>query len=366
MNGPTKRLRPARLRTTADRHTGNDRTEGRAEGRAEGHAEGRAGTGRRVLVAIPCKDEETTVADVIRRVPRQLDATQGGGPETVLVDVVVIDDGSTDRTARVAEASGASVIRHTVNRGLGVAFQSASEAAIRGGYDALVTIDGDGQFAPEQIIELTRPVLDGSADAAVGSRFIAGAIVDGIPPVKRLGNAMVSFIVSRLAGERYHDVSCGFRCYSREALLRMNLQGRFTNTHETFLALAANRMRVIEVPVTVRYFPGRVSRVASSLVRYAWRTLGIMARWYRDYRPLRFFWGLAAIAALVGTAFSTLLAWHYLTTGSFTPFIFAGLLGGFFYLVALLLLLGGLLADMLLTQRVNQERLLYLMRQQAG
>lgn len=312
---------------------------------------------RRLLIAIPCKDEAATVADVIRRIPDRLDGIDQ-------VDVLVVDDGSSDQTAAVARSAGAQVIRHAGNRGLGAAFQTASDAAIRGGYLALVTIDGDGQFAPEQITHLTTPVLSGAADTAVGSRFIEGAIVDGIPPVKRFGNAMVSFIVSRLAGERYYDVSCGFRCYGRESLLRMNLQGRFTNTHETFLALAASRLRVVEVPVTVRYFPGRVSRVANSLARYAWRTLGIMARWYRDYRPLRFFWGLAAISTLVGTVFSALIGWQYVTTGSFSPFIFAGLLGGFFYLVAMLLILGGLLADMMLTQRVNQERLLYLMRRQ--
>lgn len=335
----------ARMRTGRSRSTA-----GPAAFEHEGDREGR------LLVAIPCKDEAATVADVIRRTPQTIDG--------VHVDILVIDDGSEDDTANVARACGATVIRHASNRGLGAAFQTASEVAIRGGYQALVTIDGDGQFAPEQIADLARPVLDGTSDTAVGSRFIEGSQVDGIPAVKRHGNALVSLIVSMLAGRRYHDVSCGFRCYSRESLLRMNLHGRFTNTHETFLALAANRMRVLEVPVQVRYFPDRVSRVASSLLRYAWRTLGIMARWYRDYRPLRFFWGLAAISTLIGTGFASLLAWNYVTTGSFSPYIFAGLLGGFFYLVALLLLLGGLLADMMLTQRVNQERLLYLLRRQ--
>lgn len=311
-------------------------------------------------MSLPCKDEAATLADVIRRVGKSLTAPDGSVHP---VDVLVVDDGSTDSTSQVARSCGAKVARHTSNRGLGAAFQTATEEALRGGYIALVTIDGDGQFAPEQIPDLAAPVLEGLADTAVGSRFIEGSQVDGIPKVKRLGNAMVSFIVSRLAGERFYDVSCGFRCYSQEALLRMNLQGRFTNTHETFLALAANRMRVVEVPVTVRYFPDRVSRVASSLLRYAWRTLGIMARWYRDYRPIRFFWGLAAISAMIGTSFATLIFWQYATTGSFSPFIFAGFLGGFFYLIAMLLLLGGLLADMMLTQRVNQERLLYLVRQ---
>lgn len=313
----------------------------------------------RILVAIPCKNERDTIFDVISRIPRQV-----GG--VAVVDVLVIDDGSDDGTAEAASGAGAQVIRHRTNRGLGEAFRTASHEALTGGYDALVTIDGDGQFAPEQIPLLLEPVLTGEADAATGSRFCPGAVVDGITPAKRWGNRQVARIVSQLTGGSYADVSCGFRCYGREALLRMNLHGRFTNTHETFLALAANQMRIVEVPITVRYFDGRVSRIASSLPRYALRTVSIMARWYRDHRPLRFFWGLAGISALVGTGFSVLIVWHYVTTGRFSGFIFAGMLGGFFYLVALLLLLGGLLADMMLTQRVNQERLMYLMRQKSS
>jgi glycosyltransferase involved in cell wall biosynthesis len=311
----------------------------------------------RVLVAIPCKNERDTIAEVIARIPTQM-------PQVSTVDVLVIDDGSDDDTSAVAADAGARVIRHRTNRGLGEAFRTASHEAVVGGYDALVTIDGDGQFAPEQIPQLLAPVLSGEADAVTGSRFCPGAKVEGIPAAKRWGNRQVSRIVSKLTGGHYADVSCGFRCYGREALLRMNLHGRFTNTHETFLALAANQLRIVEVPIEVRYFEGRVSRVASSLPRYAWRTVSIMARWYRDFRPLRFFWGLAGISAVIGTVFSALIVGHYVATGGFSGFIFAGLLGGFFYLVALLLLLGGLLADMMLVQRVNQERLLYLMRQQ--
>ena len=316
-------------------------------------------TGSRILVAIPCKNEAETITSVIGRIPGNIAGVSA-------LDVLVIDDGSSDDTAQQAKDAGARVIRHRTNRGLGEAFRTASHEAVVGGYDALVTIDGDGQFAPEQIPLLLEPVLSGEADAATGSRFCPGASVDGITPAKRWGNRQVARIVSHLSGGRYDDVSCGFRCYGREALLRMNLHGRFTNTHETFLALAANQMRIVEVPIEVRYFDGRVSRIASSLPRYALRTVSIMARWYRDHRPLRFFWGLAGISATVGTGFSALIIWHYLTTGRFSGFIFAGLLGGFFYLVSLLLLLGGLLADMMMVQRTNQERLMYLMRQKSS
>jgi glycosyltransferase involved in cell wall biosynthesis len=324
-------------------------------------------TAGRVLVAIPCKDEVATVADVIARVPLSL-ASEGTAPSRgsrgVAVDVLVIDDGSTDGTAAAAAAAGATVIRHSRNRGLGESFRTAAAAALDGRYDALVTIDGDGQFAPEEIEQLAAPVLAGVADAATGSRFVPGATVDGMPAAKRAGNKLVSLIVSALTGRRFFDVSCGFRCYSREALLRMNLHGTFTNTHETFLSLAANHLTVVEVPVTVNYFPDRVSRVASSLTRYAARTLSIMVRWYRDYRPLRFFWGLAALFGVLGLSGAGVLAWHYARTGTFTGFIFAGMLGGFFLLVALLMFLGGLLADMLQRQRVTQERILYLLRDQ--
>lgn len=311
----------------------------------------------RMLVAIPCKNEAQTLASVIQRIPRTIAGVD-------VVDVLVVDDGSADGSAEIARGAGAQVARHGTNRGVGVAFQTAVERALADGYDVLVTIDADGQFAPEEIPRLCAPVLAGTSDAATGSRFLAGSTLDGMPRTKRIGNTLMSALVSRLTGRAYRDVSCGFRCYGTEALLRMNLHGGFTYTQESFLDLAANRLEISEVPISVQYFENRRSRVAGNLPRYAFRTSAILLRGYRDYFPLRFFWNLALLPLLAGGAFGAWFLLNFLRTGQFTGYLFAGFSAAFFVSVALLLFLIGLVADMLDRSRRNQERALTLLRRQ--
>ena len=309
----------------------------------------------RLLVAIPCKDEVAMIGEVVRRIPTDIAGID-------VIDVLVVDDGSVDGTATEATSAGARVMHHTTNWGVGVAFQSAVEAALSGGYDLLVTLDGDGQFRPEEIPAVCAPVLSASSDAATGSRFLDRSSVHGMPRSKRLGNHLMSWLVSRLTGDRYRDVSCGFRCFGTEALLRMNIHGGFTYTQEVFLDLAANRLTIAEVPITVQYFEGRQSRVASSLWLYGLRSAAILARGFRDYFPLRFFWGLAVLPLAGATGFGALFVAKFVQTGRFTGYLFAGYTSAFLVAVALTLMLVGLLADMVVRVRKNQERTLLLLR----
>ena len=168
----------------------------------------------------------------------------------------------------------------------------------------------------------------------------------------------MSRLVSALAHEKFHDVSCGFRVYSRKALLSLNLHGRFTYTHEVFLNLSFKGLRIQEIPTKVQYFADRKSRLAANIPRYAFRTGLIILRCYRDYHPLKFFWTPALGSFLFASALATIFFGHYLFTGSFTPHLWAGFLSGFFYMVALVLFLLGLCFDMFDRLRENQERLL--------
>lgn len=172
----------------------------------------------------------------------------------------------------------------------------------------------------------------------------------------------MSALINRLAGRSFHDVSCGFRAYSREALLQLNLHGRFTYTHEVFLDLSRKQLRILEVPIRVQYFPDRRSRVASSLPRYAAKTLSTIIRFYRDYNPIPFFWTISAVCAVVAAGLGALLMNHYLQFGYFTGHIWAGFVGGFFALLSLVFFVVGLVADLLDRIRDNQERILYLLK----
>jgi glycosyltransferase involved in cell wall biosynthesis len=315
--------------------------------------------GARLLVGIPCLNEEATIAEVIASIPRDI-------PGVAQVDILVVDDGSTDSTAARAAAAGARVLSHGTNRGVGVAFQTMLRFAVENGYDALSNIDADGQFDANDIPRLVAPILKGEADFVTGSRFVDRALIpENMPGVKRWGNERMSALISTLSGRKYHDVSCGFRAYGREALLQLNLHGRFTYTQETFLDLTHKGLRVVEIPVVVKYFEGRKSRVAGSILTYAMRTSSIIFRIYRDYQPLRFFVGLALSFMLVGAGFASILFGHYLMTGMFTGQIWSGFVGGGLFLVGLLFLILGVVADMLDRIRMNQERILYELKRRA-
>ena len=312
--------------------------------------------GRSLLVAIPCLNEEQTIGSVIRAIPRSI-------PGVARLECLVIDDGSVDRTAQIAEESGATVIRHSRNRGLGFAFESAVKHALRNGCDIMVNIDGDGQFDPGDIPKLVAPIINREADFVAASRFLDSGHYPKMPRLKFWGNLAMSSLISFLSGQKFYDVSCGFRAYSREALITLNLQGQFTYTQETFLNLSFKKLVVKEVPVQVRYFPGRKSRIAQSLGSYGWSALLIIVRSYRDFHPLRFFWCLALAAAFLGTCFAVILLYHYVKTGGFTGQIWAGFVAGSLYFVGIMFFVVGIVTDMLASIRANQERILSVLKE---
>jgi glycosyltransferase involved in cell wall biosynthesis len=307
----------------------------------------------RLLVALPALDECATIAAIIRAIPRDL---EGIGEVLVLV----VDDGSSDDTARLASAAGAHVIRHEATRGVGAAFQTALSWARRSGVDYLVTIDADGQFDPGDIPRVMQAVLAGEADFATGSRFIDPALEPDMPRLKRWGNRQVARIVSGLTGRHFEDVSCGMRCYGREAMLRLNPLGKFTYTHEVLLDLCFKGLRVVEVPIQVRGERAYgESRVAGSLLRYAINTTRILVGAYRDYNPLRFFGALALGLFVPALLLESFFFGHYLAVGSFSPHKWAGFSGAGLGVLSLLMIFMGMIGDMLNRHRVYLEELLY-------
>lgn len=309
----------------------------------------------RLCVVIPALNEENTICDLVRRIPADI----AGISQTV---TIVVDDGSTDRTGEVAEGAGAMVVRHSRNRGLGAAFRTGIETALSLGADVVVNMDGDGQFNPEDIEKILKPVLFEEAGFVTACRFSDQYPAMSIP--KLAGNLFVSRLISFLTGFRYRDVSCGFRAYSREALLKINLFGDFTYTQETFLDLSFKGVRIKEVPVEINQRAYGDSRVASNLLRYAVGAGKIMFRSFCDHRPIMVFGGLALalffVALLLGVFFVT----HFLTTDSFSPHKWAGFTAAFFFLLGMIAFVVGLLADMLGRIRKTNEKILYLLKRQ--
>jgi len=310
----------------------------------------------RLVVQIPALNEERTIADVIRAIPPHIEGVDE-------IRVLVVDDGSSDRTSELARQAGATVVRHAERRGVGAAFRTGLNRADEMGADIILTIDADGQFDPGDIPALIRPILQGEADFVTASRFADAALAPRMPRAKRWGNDIIASWLSSLTGQRFHDVSCGFRAYSTEAYFRLVLLGEFTYTHETFLNLAFSGVRIKELPVRVR---GQrefgQSRVASNLFTYAWRAASIILKTYRDYRPLRFFGFVAGANLAVALCFFAFLLSYRVQHGVFTPFKWTGVTGLVLSGIAAAIFLMGVVAEMLDRVRASQNELLFRLR----
>lgn len=310
----------------------------------------------RLLIIMPALNEEALIGKVIDAIPSSI-------PGIDDVEVLVVDDGSTDATAAIAREAGAMVVSLHVNMGLGIAMQRGIDEAVRRGVDYAVNIDSDGQFDPADIPKLLQPLLDGDADFVSASRFKDPELAPTMPLVKRVGNWGMSQIVSWICGQRFADVSCGFRAYTRDTMLQLVLSGSFTYTQESFILLAQRNLRIREVPLRIRGVREHgKSRIASNLFRYAYRTVGIMYSCVRDFTPASVFNTVSFVVVLVATGLAVFFVWHRLATGQFSPHIWAGFLSAFLYGVGLMLFWVGQVATMIASSRRLQERQLYLMR----
>ena len=312
----------------------------------------------KLVVTIPALNEEKTIADVVRGVPRDIERIT----ET---EVIVLNDGSTDRTAALAEAAGALVITLKGGGGLGVVFRTGIERAMRRGADIIVNIDGDGQFNPADIRQLIQPLLKDEADFVTCSRFADPALRPTMPAVKFYGNLIVTRIINWVCGgTKFTDVSCGFRAFTRESAYRMTLFGRFTYTQECFIDLFSKGVRIAEIPLKVRGVRefGK-SRIAGSVWKYAVNSLPIIVRAMRDIQPLKFFGGIAMLLFLLGAATEGFVGgWYLFHSHKTSPFTSLIPIGGVLVTLGFLLGVLALLADMLGRHRRISEELLYLAR----
>ncbi len=304
-------------------------------------------------ILIPALNEEKTIEKVIKSIPKKF-------PKITKQQIIVVNDGSTDKTAEIAKKNGAIVINHKKNLGLGTAFQSGLQRALELKSDILVTIDADCQFDPEEIPKLIKPITEKEADFVTGSRFINPQITPkNMPWIKKWGNHRIAGLISLVTHQKIHDVSCGFRAYGKEAMLRLNLFGKFTYTQETLLDLAYKGCNIIEVPVNVKYFDDRKSRVAHSILNYAFKSANIILRTVKDYRPLKFFGGCGILLFLIGLTLDIFVLIHFFKYNTFSPYKIFGFLGAFLNTTGIMIFFIGILADLIDKIRLTQEKILY-------
>jgi glycosyltransferase involved in cell wall biosynthesis len=298
----------------------------------------------KLIVQIPCFNEEETLAQTIADLPRHIDGIDR-------VEVLVIDDGSTDRTGEVARRAGADhIVRHLRNQGLARAFRTGLDACLGLGADLIVNTDADNQYAGAAIPELVRPILEGRADIVLGDRrpdrlphFSAGK-----RRLQRLGSRVVRRL-SRFSATEVPDAVSGFRALSRAAALKLNIASSFSYTIEMLIQAGHERMAVASVPVAVN--PGtRASRLFRSVPQFLAQSLVTMVRTYTMYKPLRVFTGLGLAFVLAGAVPVVRFLVYYLI-GQGSGKVQSLVLGGVLLIFGFVSLLIGVIADLIAFNR---------------
>lgn len=311
----------------------------------------------RLIINIPAFNEEEAIGKTIKRISRSFD----GFDE---VRIHVVNDGSKDKTAEVAREAGADLVyTHEVNRGIGKTFRTGVEQALEAGADAMVNIDADGQFDPNDIPKLLAPILAGEADMVVANRF-GEHKAENIPGMKDKLNRFAARIVGGFMKTKIDDLTCGFRALNRETLLRLNLPGDFTYTQETIIDALGKGLKVKWVPVKVTYFEGRKSRVVRSIWMFVNNSSKIILKAVRDVRPMKFFGIPGLFLMAVAVILFLIFLSFYFQEFKITPYRNWLLLSSVLFLVGLQFLVFALIADMIKNSRRLTEDVLYQLKKQ--
>lgn len=306
----------------------------------------------KLIVQIPCYNEQATLPQTLADIPRRIDGVDR-------VEVLVVDDGSTDGTAETARRCGADhVVRHIRNQGLARAFRTGIDTCLELGADVIVNTDADNQYAGSAIPDLVRPILDGRADIVVGDRGPGRLphFSTGKRRLQRLG----SRVVRRLSGLAIPDAVSGFRALSRAAALKLNVVSSFSYTIETLIQAGYERMEVASVPVAVNP-QTRESRLFRSVPYFLAQSLATMIRTYTMYKPLRVFTALGLSLVVLGALPVARFLFYYFQ-GQGAGKVQSLVLGGVLLIFGFMSLLVGVIADLISVNRRLLEILLQKVR----
>jgi len=255
----------------------------------------------KVIIQIPCYNEEATLGVTLAELPRAL----AGVDE---VEWLIIDDGSADRTAEVAVQRGVNhVVTVPRNKGLANAFRTGVAACLEAGADIIVNTDADNQYCAADIGKLVAPIVRGQADIVVGCRPISE--IAHFSPIKKTLQKLGSAVVRITSRTDVADAASGFRAISREAALRLNIFGEYTYTLEMLIQAGQRGMTVKQVPIRVNG-DLRPSRLVKSIRSYVFRSMATIFRIFALYRPFRFFMALGVVP--IGLGHLLFLRWVYL------------------------------------------------------
>jgi len=297
---------------------------------------------------IPSHNEEETIGRLVQMIPRHIEGIDD-------VKVLVMNDASTDQTARIARESGADrVIDSGLRMGLAQIFAWGLRIALGMGADIIVNIDADLQYDPKEIPSLVRPIIAEDADVVLGSRMKGK--IEYMPLSKAIGNRIATILTKALSSAPISDAQTGFRALSRQAALRMNIDSTYTYTQEMIMQAQYKGMRIVEIPVAFAKRDGN-SRLVDSTTAYAARSAVTMLGTHLRYRAPRILIPAGIIIAFSGLVLGLIVLWRYAETGLVSPHLPSAILTGALLTVGFELVIIGLFADMLRGDRELLEKI---------
>jgi glycosyltransferase involved in cell wall biosynthesis len=300
----------------------------------------------KVFVQIPCLNEEETLPAVLASIPRQIEGVDE-------LEILVIDDGSSDRTVEVARELGVThFVRHSRNMGLARSFRDGVDYALAHGADVVVNTDGDNQYPQDRIPDLVRPVIEGAADIVIADRQTA--TIAHFSPFKKIMQRFGSAVVNKAADTRLPDAASGFRAYSRSALYRLNIVTEFSYCMETIIQAGHKRLRIASVPVTTNA-KTRESRLFKNIFHHMVKSGSAIVRSYLMFKPYTIFATLAAVFGVLAlipmVRFLVIWLGGGDSSGNIQSLIFAAIMS----VAALLSVALGVLSDLQRTNRILLE-----------
>src|SRR6476620_6335960 len=301
----------------------------------------------KLIIQIPCLNEEQTLPITLHDLPREVD-----GFDTV--EWLIIDDGSTDRTVEVAREHGVDhIVRLTTNKGLAVGFQAGLDACLKLGADVIVNTDADNQYYGGDIPKLVEPIVAGRADMVVGDRQVM--TIEHFSPLKKSLQRLGSWVVRQASETTVPDTTSGFRAYNREAALQLSVVSKYTYTLETIIQAGKMTVAVDHVPIRTNG-KLRESRLFGSMWQYVRRNSVSIFRIYSMYEPLKVFMTLALLVGLLALAVWTrfFVSW---VQGDGAGHVQSLILGAVLFNASVVLAALGIIGDLLSGQRIMLQRI---------
>ena len=295
----------------------------------------------KLIIQIPCLNEADGLPHTLSQLPRHI-------PGIDRIEILVIDDGSTDNTARIARMWGVHhIVRHRSNRGLAAAYRTGIEAALRAGADIIVNTDADAQYAGEDVATIVRPIVEHRADIVIGDRGVGNNAHFG--HFKRQLQKLGSAIVRLLSKVEAPDAVSGFRAISRDAAIQINITTEFSYTTDMLIQAGRKRLAIISVPIRTNRTT-RPSRLFKSVPGFVLNQGLTMVRAYATYNPLRVFMGIGAFLLGIGIVPMVRFLVHF-AAGDGSGHLQSLIIGGALMVLGSTVMALGIIADLIAANR---------------